>query len=155
MGVRIKDLLTRSSDLKTGGAWFAVDNGTSVDKVSGESMVEQFSDEFLERYKALIGTPLTASTASQMEDEEKIYVYTGSETGYTAGHWYYYDETWNDGGVYNSTAVTTDKTLSVSDAPADAKSTGDSLSALTNRVDDLEDNAPHINSNGIIILSNG
>lgn len=155
MGVRIKNLLNRSAELTTGQSWIAVDDGTYVGKVSGTALINELVGEFLDAYKSLVGTPLVATLASDMTDHEKIYVYAGSEAGYITGHWYYYDETWKDGGAYNSTSVVTDKTLSVRDSPADAKSTGDSLSTLTNRVDDLEDNAPHINNNGILILSNG
>lgn len=74
------------------------------------------------------GSPLTASTAAGMIDTAKVYVYTGSETGYTAGHWYYYNgSVWADGGVYNSIAVQTDTTLTLPDHAADAKVTGDTL----------------------------
>lgn len=34
----------------------------------------------------LVGSPLKADTVSEMTDNTKIYIYTGSETGYTAGH---------------------------------------------------------------------
>lgn len=72
--------------------------------------------------------PLTASTAAAMTDKSKVYVYTGSEDGYTKGDWYYHNGTaWISGGVYNAVAVETDKTLSASDSPADAKVIGDVL----------------------------
>ena len=81
--------------------------------------------------KAQVGTPLVAATAAAMTDQTKIYVYTGTETSYTAGDWYYYDGTaWADGGVYNSAAVQTDTTLSVSGMAADAKTTGDTIAEL-------------------------
>lgn len=54
-----------------------------------------------------VGSPLTAATASAMSNTSRIYVYTGSESGYTYGNWYYYDtnaNAWKNGGVYNSTA---------------------------------------------------
>lgn len=54
-----------------------------------------------------VGSPLTAATASAMSDTSRIYVYTGDETGYTYGNWYYYDtstSSWKSGGVYNATA---------------------------------------------------
>lgn len=41
-----------------------------------------------------------------MTKTNRIYVYTGTETGYTKGHWYYHNGTkWADGGTYNSSAV--------------------------------------------------
>ena len=56
--------------------------------------------------QAAVGSPLVANSASAMSDTTKIYVYTGSESGYANGHWYYYDgSAWTDGGVYNSTAI--------------------------------------------------
>lgn len=52
---------------------------------------------------AAVGTPLSASSASNMTDTSKIYVYTGNEDGYQNGHWYYYyDSKWTDGGIYQS-----------------------------------------------------
>ena len=81
--------------------------------------------------RAAVGSPLKASTVAQMTDTNKIYVYTGSETGYTNGNWYYYNGTaWVSGGVYNSTALETDKTLTVSDMAADAKVVGDDITDL-------------------------
>ena len=74
------------------------------------------------------GSPLTASTAAAMTDTGRVYVYTGSESGMTAGHWYYYNGTaWADGGVYNAVAVDTDTTLSIAGKAADAKKVGDEL----------------------------
>lgn len=103
-------------------------------KQAGEEAInelEQNVDNKIAELKSLVGTPLKASTASAMNNRDKIYVYTGNETGYTNGHWYYYDGTnWSDGGVYNSSAVNTDKTLSMEDMPADAKKTGDEISEL-------------------------
>jgi hypothetical protein len=87
---------------------------------------------------AAYGSPLTASAAAGMTDTTKVYVYTGSETGYTAGHWYYYDgAAWQDGGVYNSTAVQTDKTLTIEDKAADAKETGDQIAGIKRELTDL------------------
>ncbi len=79
--------------------------------------------------QSMVGSPLVASTASAMTDHNKIYVYTGSESGYTNGNWYYWNgSAWTSGGVYNSTAFETDKTLSVENMAADAKIVGDNLS---------------------------
>ena len=80
---------------------------------------------------AAYGSPLTANTAAGMTDQDRVYVYTGSETGYTAGHWYYYDgSAWADGGVYNAVAVQTDTTLTQAGKAADSKKTGDEITAL-------------------------
>lgn len=86
----------------------------------------------------LIGSPLTANTISDMTNTDRIYVYTGSETGYINGNWYYYnDDEWVSGGVYNAVAVNTDDTLSVEGAPADAAAVG----LLKNRIDILNPDA--------------
>lgn len=81
--------------------------------------------------KGAVGSPLVATTAAGMTDKTKVYVYTGSQTGYTSGHWYYWNSsTWTDGGVYNAAAVNTDATLSVSGMAADAAATGDIKNVL-------------------------
>ncbi|MBO7727341.1 MAG: BppU family phage baseplate upper protein [Oscillospiraceae bacterium] len=91
--------------------------------------------EFADLLKAGYGAPLLASTVSAMTNPQKIYVYTGSEDGYVAGNWYYFSgpgvgNGWKSGGVYNSTAFETDKTLSQEDMAADAYMTGMALDAL-------------------------
>ena len=87
--------------------------------------------------RAGIGSPLVADTVSAMTDTSKIYVYTGSETGYTAGNWYYYDgSAWTSGGVYNSAAINIDTTLTVAGAAADAKAVGDRFTEVDNELDD-------------------
>lgn len=89
--------------------------------------------------KNMVGHPYTATTASAMSDQTKIYVYTGSETGYTAGHWYYHNGTaWTDGGVYNSVAVNTDTSLTVSGQAADSKAVGDAIDDLDSDITDLK-----------------
>ena len=96
-----------------------------------------------QKVDTLIGAPLVANTVADMTDHSKIYVYTGSETGYSNGHWYYWGgSSWQDGGVYNSVAVETDKTLSVSDKAADAKKTGDELSSLKSDLSFVNDVVP-------------
>ena len=83
------------------------------------------------------GAPLVASTAAAMTDHDHVYVYTGSEAGYTAGHWYFWSATsWADGGVYQSEGLQTDKTLSVSDMAADALVTGGRIGVARDFVDD-------------------
>lgn len=92
-----------------------------------------------------IGAPGVASTVAAMVDTSKIYVYTGSETGYTSGNWYYNNgSAWVSGGVYNSMTVDTDTSLSVSGAPADAKVTGDAIGAITTEITDARLGADNI-----------
>ena len=86
------------------------------------------------------GSPLVASTVAGMTDHDKVYVYVGSETGYTSGNWYYWDgSAWTSGGVYNSVAVQTDTTLTLSGVAADAKKVGDEINDLKSRISDIED----------------
>lgn len=57
------------------------------------------------RARMYYGAPLVADTAAGMTDQTRVYVYVGSESGMSAGHWYYYNgSSWADGGVYNSIA---------------------------------------------------
>lgn len=80
----------------------------------------------LNQIKNGYGYPFTAATAAAMTDVTKIYVYTGNEVGYTNGNWYYYNgSAWVSGGVYNATALETDKTLTYSGMAADAEAVGD------------------------------
>lgn len=56
--------------------------------------------------QAAVGSPLVANNVSAMSDTTKIYVYTGSESGYANGHWYYYNgSAWTDGGTYQSQGI--------------------------------------------------
>ena len=49
---------------------------------------------------ATSGSPLVASSTSEMTDTTKVYVNT------TDGNWYYYDgDSWEIGGIYQSTAI--------------------------------------------------
>lgn len=95
------------------------------------------AQEALAKAQAMVGSPLVASTAAGMTDTTRIYVYVGSEEGYTSGNWYYYNgEAWASGGVYNSIAVQTDTTLTVSGRAADAKATGDEITSLKDNLYD-------------------
>ena len=79
-----------------------------------------------------VGGPNVALTAADFTDITKVYVVAGTIPGMTTGDWYYWNgSAWVSGGVYNSTAVQTDPTLSVSGMAADAAACGDLKSALT------------------------
>ena len=86
------------------------------------------------------GSPLTAAEANEMIEQNRVYVYVGSESGYTNGHWYYYNGSeWADGGVYNGTGINTDTTLTQAGMAADAKATGDEISQIQEDLSDLHD----------------
>ena len=82
------------------------------------------------------GSPLAAATVADMTETDRVYVYTGTEVGYTAGNWYFYDgSSWVSGGVYNAVVVTTDPTLTEAGEPADAAATGDIFRDITDYVE--------------------
>ena len=71
------------------------------------NQVYKFKDEAarnsISALQAMNGSPVVANTAAAMVDSTKVYVYTGSETGYNNGHWYYFDGSdWADGGEYGT-----------------------------------------------------
>ena len=106
------------------------------------------------------GSPLTAAEADQMTEENRVYVYTGSGAGYTAGNWYYYDgSAWASGGVYNGTGINTDTTLTQNGMAADAKATGDEISQIKEDFNDIEGDIgtlkglKYLNSNAITLLA--
>ena len=120
----------------------AIDAKTETEKTEiatlGQEYVDSASQKVGEANTILTairneyGYPFTATTVADMTDTTKIYVYTGSETGYTNGNWYYYDgSAWVSGGIYNAVAFTTDTTLTVSSAAADAQVVGDKFTEST------------------------
>lgn len=117
-----------------------------MNKYLDKAGLQDFATKLTEKYKTLFSSPLTASTVAGMTDHTKVYVYTGSETGYTSGHWYFWNgSAWTDGGVYNAEAINTDTTLSISGAAADAKVAGDRTNRLREDMDEsLEYNSFNI-----------
>ena len=79
-----------------------------------------------------LGTSTTAaSTVAAMTDTSKIYVYTGSETGYTNGNWYYYDgSAWVSGGVFNAAGC--------DDALSDSSTNAVQNKVVNGAIDDLK-----------------
>lgn len=108
----------------------AVESGISTERSQRIAADEDLQVQITSLMGA-VGGPLTAATAAAMTDTSKVYVYVGNESGYTYGHWYYYaGANWADGGVYNSTALETDKTLTVEGMAADAAACGDLKSQI-------------------------
>lgn len=87
-----------------------------------------------------IGSPYIATTAAGMTDKTRVYVYQGSESGYTSGNWYYWNgSAWTSGGTYNSAAVDTDKTLTQSDKPADSAIVGKEIGSLKESIGNVNE----------------
>lgn len=132
---------TNSSQQKLATAKFVlnVDTDSSSEGIIIDTEAEEIFNQLLNDIRAqaasisadiaelqsMVGSPLVASTVSAMTDHNKIYVYTGSESGYTSGNWYYWNgSAWTSGGVYNAAAVETDKTLTIENVPADGRYAG-------------------------------
>lgn len=118
---------TNSSQQKLATAKFIlnVDSDSSSEGIIIDTEAEEIFDQLLDEIRAqaavfnvniatlqsMVGTPLIATTAAGMTNHNKIYVYTGNETGYTYGDWYYWDGTeWQSGGQYNSVPIVVDQT---------------------------------------------
>ena len=96
-------------------------------------------DSIMTTLQTFDGQPGVAETVSDMTDTNKIYVYVGSETGYTSGDWYYYDGTaWVSGGTYVANPVQIDDTLTQAGDAADAKVTGDEIAQIKSDLSELE-----------------
>lgn len=102
--------------------------------VNGETITEEKLNNLEQGVAAAtsaVGHANAAATKSAMTDTAKVYVYTGNESGMVNGNWYYYDGTaWVSGGVYQASAVQTDRTLTLDGEAADAKATGDAAEKI-------------------------
>ena len=98
--------------------------------------LQEYTTKLVAKLKTLFpGTPTAAATVADMTDHSKTYVYVGSESGYTAGDWYYWDgSAWTSGGPFQATSIITDTTLAVAGEAADAKATGDAIAAAKTAV---------------------
>ena len=120
-----------------GGA--AVDTTLSVSGKAADAATVGSRLSAINTEISALGTSTTAaSTAAEMTDISKIYVYIGSEDGYTNGNWYYYDgSAWVSGGVFNAVTVETDSTLTLSNHAADAKAVGDAIRDLEEQIQSM------------------
>lgn len=107
-------------------------------EVSRATAAEEALAAQVNRLQKVVGSPFVANTAASMTNTDRVYVYTGSESGYTSGNWYYYDgSAWVSGGVYNSAGMNTDTTLEMAGIPADAEATGEAVADLSRQLSDL------------------
>ena len=92
--------------------------------------------------RGAVGSPLVAAAAAAMTDTNKVYVYTGSETGYTNGNWYYHDGTsWVSGGVYNSIAMNIDSLPTLgSSNPVTSAGIKAALDSVDTEIGELKEN---------------
>ncbi len=88
------------------------------------------------------GSPLVVSTAAEMIDPERVYIYLGNEVGYTNGDWYYFDKNtnlWTSGGAYGGYPVDTALDSNSTNAVENRVIT-DALDSVNNKLSDsLED----------------
>ena len=153
-------VLNKATEAKDAAATSAENAATSETNAATSETNAATSETNAQTYAnlargAAYGSPLTANTASAMTDNTRVYVYTGSETGYTAGHWYYWNgSAWADGGVYNSVAVSTDETLTVEGKPADGKTVGDLLLPAVNDITSLKEDLNDITDYGAMLIDN-
>lgn len=118
-------------------------NGETLETVIGgvSATTDGSIKQQLDGLKDAVGGPIPVSTVAEMnEDTTRAYLYTGNETGYTYGNWYYYDgSNWTSGGQYLSNIVTIDDTLNVSGAAADAATVGAAIANVETVIDSALD----------------
>ena len=126
--IDVTDSLMAQSEYLSSSEYKVVDD--LADKVEkNENKIAELDDK--KANKDDYGSPLKAKTVAEMTDKKKVYVYVGTETGYINGNWYTWEETaWVSGGVYNSAAIQTDKTLTQSDKAADSAIVGQKIGSL-------------------------
>ena len=129
----------RSADSKTVGDRFddlesqipvvdqvPTENSTNAVQSGGVFGVAKKLDDFVKAGLSIVKVNLK----SLMTDHDKVYLYTGTETGESTGYWYYYNGTqFVPGGLYGA-GVQIDSTLSQSGQAADAKVVGDNISTV-------------------------
>lgn len=104
----------------------AIPSDSQLDGIIAEVQAYEEKTEQLAK-----GLPFIVNTAAEMTDESRVYVYGGTETGYTPGHWYYYDgEEWTDGGAYVN-GMQIDASLTTQNAAADAQAVGNAIASET------------------------
>lgn len=79
-----------------------INDNKFVSNAQSTVITESLYEQLVDMVKASMSAPVSVTTAAEMTDHSKIYLYIGSESGYSSGHWYYWDGTnWVDGGAYS------------------------------------------------------
>jgi len=77
------------------------DDITNESNVSGATVTDALSSLNDQIANLEGGAPTAVSTVAQMVDTTQVYLYTGTESGYVKGEWYYWDgSAWVSGGIY-------------------------------------------------------
>lgn len=121
MSVRIKDLATTAtspanddyiaidgatngtrkipaSEIGGGGTSDDITNESTVSGATVTAALSSLNDQIANLEG---GAPTAVSTVSQMVDTTQVYLYTGNESGYVKGEWYYWNgSAWVSGGIY-------------------------------------------------------
>lgn len=94
----IVDEVCVMSQIFAGNVADSVDTGEEVPEP-----MEQWADAIVSAGAG--GQPVTVTNTSAMTDHTKIYLYMGSQSGYTSGHIYYWNgSAWADGGAYGGSS---------------------------------------------------
>lgn len=81
-----------------GGTSDDIENKSSVSGATVTGALNSLSGEIANLEG---GAPTAVSTVAQMVDTTQVYLYTGNESGYVKGEWYYWDgSAWVSGGIY-------------------------------------------------------
>lgn len=113
------------------------DSNLYYTKPQVDALLDEVQDT-VDQLESVAFGPRAANTYADMTDTSRIYIYTGSEPGYTNGDWYYYNGTsWVSGGAYNTAAVRIDDTLALPGVAADAKKVGDSITSVRGEISDV------------------
>ena len=101
-------VLTSNISLMSNGDYSPKANQTELKKTNEEIWKLEATTSTLDNKVSALssGAPKAVSQVSSMTDKTKNYVYTGTESGYTSGNWYYWSgSAWVSGGLYQSAGI--------------------------------------------------
>ena len=130
---------------------------STLSKRSYAADAKAVGDALVQMRSNISSPPLMAATAAEMVNTKKIYVYTGNETGYNHGYWYYYDNSqWKPGGIYsavnNAVDDLTERTQVAEDKAEDAQSR---LTPLEGRMTTAEGDIDSLETKSFTFVEDG